>query len=449
MNTDNKYPDKSDFFASYQNDFEPISTYEIIKEAKNIFDKSDFPTTKNENWRKTDISDLLKHRFVIGKKTNIDKNTVNSFNLSGINTNILVFVNGFFVEELSNIVEQNNSLEIKNLSTAKKENFNIFEKYFNKTQAFNENIFSTFNTLNASNGAFVLIKKNSVVENPIHIYHFADGNNQKTMSLMRNLIVAESGSKAHLITSYHPLSNDFFLTNIITEIFTENNSFLDFNVFQGEGNNSYQLNLTKVQQFEGSKFHSNYITMCGKITRNDLNVKILGENCYSELNGIYMPDREQHIDNSLFVEHTVGHSESKQFYRGVIDNKATAVFEGKSLIEKNAIKTNINQKNNNILLTPYAKIHSKPQLIIHNDDVTASHGSTVGQLDKEALFYLQTRGIGLKRAKTLLLSAFVDEVLNKIQVEKFKIYCKFLAEKRLYGEKIDMQCVKFGECRIC
>ena len=148
------------------------------------------------------------------------------------------------------------------------------------------------------------------------------------------------------------------------------------------------------------------------------------------------------------MHHAEPQNFSKQFYRGIIDNKARAVFYGKVLIDKGATKSEAHQNNNNILLTPYAKAHSKPHLIIYNDDVAASHGSTVGQVDKEALFYMRARGIGEKRAKTLLLSAFAEEVLENIQIPQFFLYTKLLVEKRLSGEKVERQCEKLGICRF-
>ncbi len=419
------------------------------KTATDYIKNNDFPTKKDENWKKTDFKNLLKHQFSYAEKVDFDEQTLSIFNISGMNVNILVFVNGYFYEEYSNIIEKNNSLQIKSIAKAKLENSEIFEKYFYKETIYNKNIFSAFNSAFAQDGAFVYIPKNKIVEYPIHIYNFTDGNTRKTISQTRNLIIAEMNSEVKIIQSYHSLSVNYTLSNIVTEIFLEENANVNYNLFQGEGDDASQLNHTQVFQKRNSNFSSNVITLCGAIVRNDLLVKINGEGCNTDLNGLYMPDREQHFDNTLFVHHAKPHSYSNQLYRGIIDNQATAVFYGKVLVGEGAIKTVAEQNNNNILLTKYAKSHSKPQLEIYNDDVKCSHGSTTGQLDKEALFYMKTRGIGERKAMVLLLNAFASEVLDKIKIESFKNYTKHLIDKRMSGDKMDGQCYKMGECRVC
>lgn len=442
-----KYTTKEDFISAYKNNGNALAFDETKKTALSLLEKYDFPTKKDEDWTKTDIKPILKHKFNYGKKIDTDKTLVSMFNVSGTYANVLVFINGYFYEDLSRITDKEDVFVFKNMASVKKEQPEIFDKYFNKTEICSKNIFTAINTAYAEDGAFIFINKNKKVENPIHVYFFSDGDNQKTTSLLRNMIVADEGSKAHVVFSYHSLSEDYFLTNVATEIFLERNSYLDFNVFQGEGNEAFQINNTSIEQAKDSQYYSQTMMMCGNIIRNEITTKINGENCYSEFNGLYLPDREQHFDNTLFVDHAIGHSLSNQFYRGILENNATGVFAGKVHINKDAVKTEVNQTNNNILLSKHAKIHSKPQLIIDNDDVAASHGSTVGQLDKEALFYMQSRGIGEKRAKTLLLTAFAREVIDKIQVPQFHYYVKFLVEKRMKGEKTDGMCSQMGACR--
>ncbi|MBN2663739.1 MAG: Fe-S cluster assembly protein SufD [Bacteroidales bacterium] len=438
---------KDDFINIHKKNGEALAPEKIKEIACDFLQKNDLPTTKDENWKKTDIKRILKHRFEYGKKIDLDKFVVSMYNVSGTYANVLVFVNGHFCEDLTKITDEQHIFVFKNIAKAKTENHEIFDKYFNKSDIHNEHYFSALNTAYAEDGAFIYIKQNSVIENPIHVYNFVDGDNRKITSMLRNLIVAQKGSKAHVIFSYHSLSEDYFLTNVATEIFVEQNAYLDFNTFQGEGDDAFQINNTRVHQKKDSRFYSQTITMCGNIVRNDLNINIDGENCYTELNGLYFPDREQHFDNTINMNHKVGHSLSNQFYRGVLENNATAVFYGNVNIFKDAVKTEVHQKNNNILLSKHAKIHSKPHLIIHNDDVIASHGSTVGQLDKEALFYMQSRGIGQKKARTLLLTAFANEVIDKIQVPQFHFYTKFLLEKRMKGDKTDGMCSNMGACR--
>lgn len=419
------------------------------KKALQLIEKSDLPTSKDENWRKTNLKEMLSHQFSCGEKVDFDQDTLSMFNIAGLKANILVFVNGYYYSEFSKITEKAGTLVAGNIAKAKSENSEIFDKYFAKSEVAEQNIFANLNTAYAKDGAFVYVPANKVVENPIHIYNFTDGNNRKTVSQTRNLIVAEKNSHAKIIQSYHSLSINYTLSNIVTEMFLEENANLNYNIFQGEGDDAFQLNNTQVSQELNSNFSSNVTTLCGALVRNDYVVNINGTNCETDLNGLYMPDREQQVNNTLLMKHNKPHSYSNQLYRGIVDNKASAVFFGKVLVGVGAIKTFAEQNNNNVLLTPYARVHSKPQLEIYNDDVKCSHGSTTGQLDKEALFYMQTRGIGKKRATILLLNAFASEVLDKIKIEPLRNYLKYLIDKRMTGEKMDGQCYKMGECRVC
>ncbi|MBN1250787.1 MAG: Fe-S cluster assembly protein SufD, partial [Bacteroidales bacterium] len=277
----------------------------------------------------------------------------------------------------------------------------------------------------------------------------SDGNNKKTISQYRNLIIAGKNSNVQIVNSFHSLTVNYTLTNISTEIILEENANLNFNIFQGEGDDAFQINSTKVNQEKNSNFSSHTITLCGSIVRNDLKIEHKAENCETNLFGLYLPDREQHFDNNIFINHAKPHGTSNQIYKGIIDNKASAVFLGKVFVGKGAQKTIADQTNRNILLTQYAKVNSKPQLEIYADDVSCSHGSTTGQIDKEALFYLQSRGINRRRAEVLLLGAFISDVIDAIKVEPLKIFVNILVNNRLNGEKVDGQCAMVSGCPGC
>ncbi len=446
--TKDKYLTKQDFINIVQGNGEPLANTQLQQKADQAIAHHDIPHTKMEDWRKTSLKRLLEHSFAYGKKLDLDRHVIERFNISGMYSNLLVFVNGYFVPSLSRILDKSDIVAFSNMAEARRLYADKFEKYFNKTQAEQVNFFSAINTRYASDGAFIWIKDNAKVQNPVHIYFFSDGQNQKIISQTRNLIIAGAGSKASVLLSYHPLSTDYMYNNTVTEIFLEHDAYLDFNIFQGEGYDSFHTNMINVEIEQGGQFYSHTLTLCGKIMRNDLRIKFNGPDAYAELNGLTMPDHDQVHDNTLFVHHKSGGSISRQFYRNIVDNNARAVFYGKVLIDKGAKYSEAYQLNNNILLTPTAKVHSKPHLIIYNDDVAASHGSTTGQLDREAMFYMQSRGISEKKAQTLLLQAFANEVLNKIQIDIYKFYVKTLVRKRLQGEKVEMLCAKLGQCRF-
>ena len=440
---------KNDFLNIFRKTDNEVLSYGAVKEsAHRELEKQEIPHKKIEEWRHTSLNKILQHRYSPAEFRTLNKDEVNLFSIPGLDAYRLVFVNGFFVPELSNVKNDENFI-IQSMHEAKKTHKDLFDKYFDKSGIQSSNFFTAINTAYASNGSFIYLADNFTSNKPIHIVHFSDGQGRKTVSQYRNLIVAGKSSNAHIVNTYHSLSLNYTLNNVATEIFVEDNAHLNFNIIQGEGVDAAQFNYTKVIQESNSNFSMHTTTFCGLLVRNDLKVLQNGSNIETDLNGLYMPDREQHFDNSVFVHHAKPHNNSNQLYKGIIDNKASAVFYGRVLVDKNAQKTNANQLNKNILLTKYAKIYSKPQLEIYADDVACSHGSTTGQIDEEALFYMRARGINRRKAETLLLTAFVSDVIEKIQIEAIKFYVQILINNRLKGEKKDAQCLMIDECPAC
>ncbi|RLD67025.1 MAG: Fe-S cluster assembly protein SufD [Bacteroidetes bacterium] len=441
---------KEDFLKIFEKDEAEVLSQGLVKnKALERLAQFKLPGKTDEEWKHTSLNRLLQHRYSQAENRELSDLIVNSFSIPGLDAYRLVFINGFFAPVFSDIKNDNNGLIIKSMSDAKIENKDLFEQYFGQSEIRTSNFFTSLNTVYSTDGSFIYIADNYISVKPIHIVNISDGNDRKTVSQYRNLIIANKFSQAKIINSYHSLSVNFTLTNIATEIFLEDSAHINYNIFQGEGVDASQFNNIKVIQQSNSNFSSNTTTLCGMLVRNDLNVEHKGSNCETDLNGLYLPDREQHFDNTVFVHHAKPHNTSNQLYKGIIDNKASAVFQGKVLVDKDAQKTLANQSNKNILLTKYAKINSKPQLEIYADDVACSHGSTTGQIDKEALFYLQSRGINRRRAETLLLSAFVKDVIDKIQIDSFKFYIQILVNNRLKGEKVDGQCIMIDECPAC
>jgi len=417
--------------------------------AKENFKLLDFPKRSEEKWRHTSINKLLQHHFGMGKNMPLEKKTVDAFTIPGLDAYRLVFINGYFEPQFSDEFSNENRLIVKSTARAKKEHPQLFGKYFENTGIAAENIFTNMNTAFATNGSFIFVPDNISVEKPIHIMNFSDGQDSKTLSQYRNIIFIGKNSKAQIVNSFHSLTVNYTLTNIVTEIVLDDNAKLNFNQFQGEGDDAFQLNHTKVLQHNNSHFSGHAITLCGAIVRNDLHVEQIGEGCETYLNGLYLPDREQHFDNKIFVHHAKPHGTSRQVYKGIIDDKASAVFLGKVLVARDAQKTQASQSNRNILMSKDAKVNSKPQLEIYADDVACGHGSTTGQIDKEALFYLQSRGIDRRQAEVLLLSAFVADVIESIEVESLKLYVNLLINKRLKGEARGGQCSMIDICHGC
>jgi Fe-S cluster assembly protein SufD len=229
-------------------------------------------------------------------------------------------------------------------------------------------------------------------------------------------------SEVNVITVSKSLSDGISFCNSQNEIFLEANSTLNFNIFQEENIETRSLNNTRLKQSENTQSTVNIASLSGAILRNDIKIYLSGENARTEINGIYLPTNEQQFDNYILIEHEKSHGKSRQLFKGIIDGQARSVFSGRVLVDKNAQKTDAGQLNKNLLLTDYAKAYSRPQLEIYADDVQCSHGSSTGQIDKESLFYLQSRGIGEKQAKILMLNAFAKEVIDKISIPEYKNY---------------------------
>lgn len=433
----------------FKNGHEPLATEIHRNKSFKYINGNQFPNRKTESWKYTDLRNVFKHQFKAGEKLEISDFQRYIYNIPMLNANLLIFINGHYLPEYSRIISPENKVKILPMSEAKKKYSNIFEEHYNTTKISENNKFAAINTAYAYEGAFINIEKNQELEYPIHLLNFTDGNNSKTAAQQRNLIISGANSKAQVIQTYHSLSLNYTFFNIATELILNANSDLDFNLFQGEGIDAFQIQNIFAKQERDSKLTGNIITLCGALVRNDINIQLNGENSNVELNGFYLPDREQHFDNNIHIYHNVPHCESSQLFKGIIDNKAIGIFSGIVYVAKDAQKTNAYQTNNNILLTDYAKAKSKPQLEIYADDVKCSHGSTIGQLNQEALFYLQSRGIGKKAAKILLLNAFANEVFDKIKNEPFSNFVEFLIQKRMKGDSPEGSCSMIEECQGC
>ena len=441
---------KDEFIALFEeNSKNSFVDEKLMKEATNHLKKHNFPSKGDEEWKHTSIKKILQHKYYLGKNLKLDKSHVNLFTIPGLDAYRLVYINGFYSKEFSDEILNKKGLIIQNIADAKNNYPDLYKKYFESTGISKENLFTSANTAYSFDGAFISVPNNLQLDKPIHIINFSDGAGKKTISQYRNLIIAGKNSNVQIVNSSHSLTVNYTLTNISTEIIVEDNAFLNYNIFQGEGDDAFQINNTRVNQAANSNFSSHTITLCGSIVRNDLKIEHQGENCETNLFGLYLPDREQHFDNNVFINHAKPNCRSNQVYKGIIDNKASAVFLGKVLVAKDAQKTFADQTNRNILLTKYAKVYSKPQLEIYADDVSCSHGSTTGQIDKEALFYLQTRGINKRRSEILLLGAFIADVIDEIKVEPLKIFVNILINSRLRGEKVSGQCAMEESCAGC
>lgn len=407
MSTVNTINKVKAFMDEWSFSSEPTSIQNMAFQALNGMD---FPTTRVEDWKYTRVSRIANKTFVQNKNT-VD---ASPYYIKDATMHRLVFVNGNFDEEQSSILEDS-GLSFHKIHDLD-ENF-----YHDLLEDVEENVFSLINKAFSEHGFYLQFHKNQKTEYPVHIVHLNSG--EQTVSNTRFFFYAEAGSKAEVIATFntHETSKACF-TNIALEGFIEENACLEITKVQAEQNDCFHISSEQFFQDPNSNFKINTITIGGLLIRNGLNVLVEGENCYTELNGVYLGKENQHIDNHTFVDHLYGNCVSSETYKGVMDDKSTGVFNGKVVVRPNAQKIEAYQSNGNILMSPNSTINSKPELEIYADDVKCSHGSTTGQLDEKAIFYLKSRGISEKGAKQLLVGAFIGEVLNKIQNESLRSY---------------------------
>ena len=293
------------------------------------------------------------------------------------------------------------------------------DEYFNKVASQDESL-TTLNTAFAREGAYINIPRGKVVEKPIEIIYFSTGSEAAILLQPRNLIIVGENAHVQIIERHQSLNENAVLTNSVTEIFANKRSIVDYSKIQNDIQTANLIDNTFVSQQEQSIVSINTFSFGGNLTRNNLNFYHHGEHIVSNLNGITIIGDSQHVDHYTLVNHATPNCESHQDYKGIYTDKATGVFNGKIFVEREAQKTNAFQKSNNILLSNKATINAKPQLEIFADDVKCSHGCTIGQLDENAMFYMQQRGIPKKEAKALLLYAFSNAVIESIKIPELK-----------------------------
>lgn len=381
--------------------------------AINLLSQLDFPTRRSEDWKYTRVNKIIKQEY-IQKDANCEINTAD-FIIDSLNAINVFVINGHYSTELSDTNDYD-GLFIEKIS-ANNVNFNSL--------ANNESdIFTAINTAYANSGLSISVQKNTKIKQPIHIIHVNTENN--IIANPRTLIVVEQSSELEVVQSYYSPNVENTFTNAVTEVLAKENAKFTLTKIEREGTNSSIISTDEVKQLNDSTVRINTVTKRQDFARNDINVKVDGQNCETFLNGAFAPINKEHIDNHTRVDHLQPNCMSSEIYKGVLNDKSTGVFNGKVIVHVDAQKIMAYQKNNNVLISDTATMNAKPELEIFADDVKCSHGTTTGQFDEEAIFYLQARGISKDTAKQMLVEAFMDEVYNEIENEELKTYVKSL-----------------------
>lgn len=407
--------------------FENIASEKLTPERKlaiDTFNKSGFPSMKDEEWKYLDLSVLKNTPFnhQAPACTKLSLSDIEKYKVAGADEITLVFINGAYCPELSS-QKRDDSFSIEPVESDRSKQW--FGKLASAKQPF-----IALNTAFHHGGLLIYIQPEKEVKHTIHLLHFNDSRMESVAAHPRNLVVAEKNSKVQLIATYHSLNNYTSFTNSVTEFFVGENAFVEYDVKQDETDSALQMNYIFAQQKRNSVFDISTVTIGGKLVRNNLNILLTETGCTAHLNGLTVAGKNQTVDNHTLVDHASPNCESYQLYKNILDDKAHGIFNGKIFVRQDAQKTNAFQSSKNVLLSDDAVMNAKPQLEIYADDVKCSHGATTGQLDEEALFYFRSRGIGKKDALALLNYAFAGDVIEKINNQALKAdLLKLLAQK--------------------
>lgn len=404
--------------------------HEIRNTAIKIFEEKGFPHRKEEAWKYTSLNPLLKEDYSIfsTKDRELELKNVGEYFLNEIDTYKLVFVDGVYNSFLSETTHDKVDICLLSSALNKSKYKPTIEAYFNKVAK--SDSMTALNTAFTKEGAYIYIPPHKEVEKPIEIINFSTGNEAAMLLQPRNLIVVGENAHVQIIERHQSLSDNAVLTNSVTEIFAEKRAYVDYYKIQNDAQTSSLIDSTYISQERDSTCHVHTFSFGGKLVRNNLNFYQKGEGCDSTLKGITIIGSKQHVDHNTLVHHTAPNCESHQDYKGLYADASTGVFNGKILVDRIAQKINAYQQNDNILIDDKATINAKPQLEIFADDVRCSHGCTIGQFDKDALFYLRSRGIAEKESHALLMYAFANTVIESVKIPELKMRInKLIANK--------------------
>ena len=409
----------------------------VEQNAFNTFNTLGIPTVKNEEWKYTRIGGVFNKEYAFNPEhftNSLTSEDINPIRFPGYEAaNELVFVNGLYSQNLSTVRSEN--LTVVSLEEAASNEYReIVMQHLGHSSKYINDGLNALNTAFAAEGIFVHVKKGKVIEHPVYIYNITDARATNIFSQPRVLIHIGMNAQVIFAETYATFGASESFTNQVTEIVVEKDAVVEYYKIQNDAAHTNQVSTTHIRQIGKSLVNTVTVSLDGGIIRNNLNIAMEAEHSESHFYGLYFLKGNTHVDNHTVVDNVKPHCESNELYKGIVDDKATAVFNGKIFVQKDAQKTNAFQSNKNILLSEEATINTKPQLEIFADDVKCSHGCTVGQLDEKGMFYLRSRGISERAAKSLLVHAFAIDILEHIKPEPIRRYVDALIAERLKVE---------------
>jgi Fe-S cluster assembly protein SufD len=391
---------------------------ELRKTGMARFDAVGFPSSKDENWRHTNLQPIVRTKFALAGNditdAAIDRAREFAFGREAVSE--LVFINGHYHAQLSKLGKLPRGVIVKSLAAALDTETDTIQQHLGKYAQLEKNPFVALNTGFIQDGAYLFFPRGAAVEQPIHLLFIDSSGETPTVSQPRLLIVAEDNVEATLVQSFVGTPGVHW-SNTVTEVIAGADCRLDFTKLQHATPESFDVSTLQVHLGRGSRFVSQSATLGGRVTRNDLNCVLAGEGAEATLNGLVILNEDQHCDNHTLLDHAAPNCPSHELYKHVLGDKASGVFHGKILVRQIAQKTDSKQTSKALLLSDDATMNSQPALEIYADDVKCTHGSTIGPVDEDMMFYLRTRGVSREAARHLLTYAFAADITRRIKIE--------------------------------
>lgn len=411
------------------------------------FSRLGFPSRKVERYKYTDIKSLFAPDYGLNiNRLDIPVDPYEAFRCDVPNLSTLLYfvVNDAFFSKRLPKAQLQDGVIIDSLAKVAKERPELVQKYYARIAHTEEDAVTALNTMLAQDGLFVYVPRNVQLDKCVQVINILRADVDMMVN-RRVLIVMEEGAKAKFLFCDHTADSRNFLATQVIEAFVADNAALDLYCLEETHYKNHRVSNVYIEQQRDSRVNHNVITLHNGVTRNRLDLMLKGEGAECYCSGCVIADRQQHVDNNTLIDHQVPHCTSTELYKYVLDEESTGAFAGRVLVRKGAQKTVSQETNRNLVATKKARMYTQPVLEIYADDVKCAHGSTVGQLDDAALFYMQQRGISRKEAKLLLEFAFINEVIDKMELEPLRDRLHYLVEKRFRGEL--NKCEGCGLCK--
>lgn len=398
---------------------QPAEVAALRRRGLERYESLGFPSTREEEWRFTNVAPVAKraYRRAGGELHGLTAEKLEPFQIP--ETVDLVFVNGRYSEELSQPEDLPAGVFAGSLAAGLAWNPDLVAKHLGE-HADLGHPFVALNTAHVEDGAFVYVPKGVNLDKTLHLLFVATAGDEATVSYPRNLVVVEESAEATIVESYCGYAGDAYFTCPVTEIVGGPNSVIDHYRLGEESLDAYHLGSLAIHLGRDANYFTHSVNHGGAIVRNDISAYLGGEGIHCTLNGLYLGRDKQLVDHHMWVDHAEPNCHSYELFKGILEDQSHAVFNGRIKVHEGAQKTDAKQSSQHLLISEEALAHSNPQLEIFADDVRCTHGSTTGQIDEEAIFYLRSRGIGEEAAKSLLTYAFAAEVLDEFRLESVR-----------------------------